>query len=192
MKLNLATNWIQLLTFATLATIGWTSANLAGSDNPPHKCARCGSPCPTQKVCRAIAEKKKVSKTEFGCECEDFCVPGRSGFCGYDKTCDDSGCVKCTKIWEPGCAQVRSRRVLTKKNVDEEVTVYKWVVEELCDACATSCDPSEPAEKPNDEKDKKSSASLPQTWDSAENPIANSSYFAPEGAPKTTLIRSPR
>jgi hypothetical protein len=98
-----------------------------------------------------VTETKKVSKTEYDCECEDFCVPGRSTLCGEEESCDDCGNKKCTKIWQQGCAEIRSRRVLKKSTKEEEVTSYSWVVEEICPACAGACAPSEiilPANEP--------------------------------------------
>ncbi len=142
-------NTFQKIAVAVAFSLVVTNAPRIGRcDEPTHQCARCGSTCVTCKVCRPVEETKKVSKTEYECECEDFCVPGRSDFCGYDKSCDDCGKVKCTKIWQPTCACVRSRKVLKKKTVEEEVKQTKWVVEELCDACANDCRPTEPIPQP--------------------------------------------
>lgn len=118
-----------------------SSVALRGDDSEK-TCARCGAPHPTCKVCKPTTETKKVSKTEFDCECEDFCVPGRSRLCGVEKGCDNCGCVTCKRIWEPTCAQVRSKRVLKKETTEVEEKVQKWVVEELCDACAAACQPT--------------------------------------------------
>lgn len=115
------------------------AASAALGDEPFHKCARCGTECQTCKICRPVEEIKKVSKTEFDCACEDFCVPGRSNLCGVEQGCDECGRVTCKRIWEPTCAQVRSKCVLKKSTVEEEQKVIKWVVEELCPACAHEC-----------------------------------------------------
>lgn len=108
-----------------------------------HKCDRCGCECTPLKVCVPKEETKKVSKTEYGCECEDFCVPGRSTLIGTEQVCDEHGHVHCKKIWQPTCATVRSKNVLTKKTVEVEETVCTWEVQEICDACAQSCQESE-------------------------------------------------
>ena len=167
---------------------------MARADEPAHKCARCGSDCPTCKICRAVEETKKVAKTEFECACEDFCVPGRSNLCGVDKSCDDCGNVKCTRIWEPTCAQVRSRRVLKKKTVEQEVKGFKWVVEELCDACAAACEPEISSGEELKKPDAKPTATLGHPSQElglsqfSEAPhFSQSAYYAPESRPTTTF-----
>src|SRR5262245_26935540 len=108
-KINLMRDLVAcILTFAYLAIV----CSSCAADDKEHKCARCGAPNPTCKVCKPVTETKKVSKTEFGCECEDFCVPGRSTLCGVEEGCDECGNTTCTRIWQQGCAQIRSRRVL--------------------------------------------------------------------------------
>ena len=41
--------------------------------------------------------------------------------------------------WIPGCAYVKTRAKLTKREIEVEQTTYKWVVEELCPSCADRC-----------------------------------------------------
>jgi hypothetical protein len=38
-------------------------------------------------------------------------------------------------VYQPTCAQVRTKRVLVKKEIEKEVPAYKWVVEEVCCQC---------------------------------------------------------
>lgn len=146
---NLRTSEIEIMErilFSSIASIAFIIALSVCSvqaDEPEKKCARCGAPNPTCKVCKPVTETKKVSKTEYECECEDFCVPGRSTLCGEEESCDDCGNAKCTKIWQQNCAKIRSRKVLKKSTKEEDVVSYRWVVEEICDACAQACPDAE-------------------------------------------------
>jgi hypothetical protein len=107
------------------------------ADEParPGVCIVCGCAA-TQKVCRAVPETKKVPRVEFSCECEAFCVPGASCCVGAVCECDDCGRPRKKLLWEPGCAQVRTRKILKKSTAEDEVMAYKWVVEEYCCRCA--------------------------------------------------------
>jgi hypothetical protein len=110
-------------------------------------CQRCGCSCACNKVCRVVCEVKKVPKTEYDCECEEFCVPGKSERC---VTCDECGHRKC--VYTPVCGHVRTRRKLVTKHTTEEKVTYKWIVEDLCCNCAGACDqpvrPRAPAQQP--------------------------------------------
>lgn len=112
------------------------SVQAMGSDCAAGACSVCGCCAATRKICRVSEEKGKKSKTVFSCECEDFCIPGKSQFCGYRAECGECGETKCVKVWKPGCGEVRTRKVLKKSTEDKEVTEYKWEVVEVCDACA--------------------------------------------------------
>jgi hypothetical protein len=105
-------------------------ANFAWADC----CEHCGCQCECQKTCRLICETKKVTKVTYGCECEDFCVPGPSDRC---TTCDE--CGKKKFVYTPTCAKVRTRTKLVKKEETKEVPSYRWVVESLCGNCANKC-----------------------------------------------------
>lgn len=98
-------------------------------------CNRCGCQQHCKKVCRLVCGTKKEVKTEYSCECEDFCVPGRSEKCGVKCECNRLGIKCCHANLKPVCAQVRTKRVLVKKEVEKEVPDYKWVVEEVCCGC---------------------------------------------------------
>lgn len=99
-------------------------------------CEACPATCQV-KVCRVKEEVSKVAKTKFSCECEDFCIPGKSTYCGTECDCS-SGCNKCKKIWKPGCGQVRTRLVLKKSTEEEEVVKYTWEVVDACSDCAAT------------------------------------------------------
>jgi hypothetical protein len=97
-------------------------------------CDRCGCADQCRKVCRCVDDVKKVPKVTYSCQCEDFCVPGRSEHC---VVCDDCGHKQ--HIYTPTCAQVRTRTKLVKHETVQEVPSHKWVVESLCNACACRC-----------------------------------------------------
>lgn len=98
-------------------------------------CARCGCESDCCKTCRLVCETKKVPKITYSCKCEDFCVPGPSE---HSISCDE--CGKKKHIYTPTCAEVRTRKVLVKHETMEEVPSHKWVVENVCAACAEKCD----------------------------------------------------
>ena len=100
-----------------------------------HFCHNCGCQRNCRKVCRLECGKKKETKTEYSCECEDFCVPGHSKKCGVKVECDCNGHRHRSIIWQPVCAKVHTRKKLVKKDVTKEVPDYKWVVEEYCCVC---------------------------------------------------------
>ena len=132
---------MKTIAFSALALgLLWTSVAAADC------CQHCGCQCECQKVCRLICETKKVTKPEYSCECEDFCVPGASDHC---VTYDECGCKK--HVFTPNCATVRTRTKLVKKEVTKEVPSYRWVVEKVCPACA--CKTSETGETNNIEND---------------------------------------
>lgn len=107
-------------------------------------CHRCGCEAHLKKVCRPVCEIKEVKETEYDCECEDFCIPGRSQVC-TEHGVDCNGCPTCEKVTIPACGKVRTRKKLIKKEVVKKVPSYKWVVEYVCDECchgdcADGCD----------------------------------------------------
>ena len=109
-------------------------------------CDHCGGRSGVNKICRRVAEQKKVTVTCWGCEEEDFCLPGCSkpgcehseDVCGCSK-----GCCMCLKVkpfvwseWTPSdCASIFTRKKLMKRAVTKTVPSYKWVVEDLCASC---------------------------------------------------------
>jgi hypothetical protein len=116
-----------------LALVACSSAAASAGECCDH-CDRCGCQSACRKVCRVVCETKKVPKVTYSCECEDFCVPGPSS---HSVACDE--CGKKKHIYTPTCAEVRSRKKLVKHETFEEVPSHKWVVETMCDACASKC-----------------------------------------------------
>jgi hypothetical protein len=110
-------------------------------------CDHCGCDCGCRKVCHLKLDKKKVTKVEYSCECEDFCVPCKSECVGHKCECECKpglcGCMKekcCSKpVYRPTGATVYTKKKLVKKEVSKEVPVYKWTVETICDGCAHRC-----------------------------------------------------
>ncbi len=97
-------------------------------------CAHCGCHSNCCKVCRLVPDVKKVPKVTYTCECEDFCVPGRSEHCvTYDECGNKQHC------YAPTCGKVRTRTKLVKHETMVEKPGYKCVVESLCGACAANC-----------------------------------------------------
>jgi hypothetical protein len=117
-----------------------------------HFCHRCGCQRHCKKICRLVCEKKKETKIEYGCECEDFCIPGHSKKCGVKVECDCHGHRHREIVWQPVCAKVHTRKKLVKKEITKEVPSYKWVVEEYCCICG-QCVKIEDKDKDKD-KDK--------------------------------------
>lgn len=98
-------------------------------------CCNCG------KVCRVVCETKKVKKTVWVVECEEFCAPlpgCNAGHCKGKTDCCEEDCCgdPCASLHRlmvpPRCGRVRCRKKLTKKEISCEVPVYKCV---LCGGC---------------------------------------------------------
>jgi hypothetical protein len=116
---------------ALIALAGLVSDSQAGH----HFCNHCGCQQHCKKVCRLICGTKTEVKPVYCCECEDFCVPGPSVRCGVKCECNRLGIKCCHATYKPTCAEVRTKKVLVKKEVEKEVPAYKWVVEEVCCQC---------------------------------------------------------
>ena len=129
----------RLLAGGVLALLLVTGASVRGGGL---FCHHCGCECEVQKVCHVVCEMKETTKTVYSAKCEDFCVPCKSQRCPKCDQCDcDCGFKLGTKTydWIPGCAQVRTKKVLMKKEEKVKVPTYKWVVEYLCSDCASHC-----------------------------------------------------
>ena len=150
---NRKRNFLMKRIYLLLALgLAWGTMRSAVADDGC--CAHCRCRCQTEKVCRVVAETKKVPKVCYSCKCDDVCLPGKSELCGSHCECVpdvcDPCCVKEKKVhdWIPGCAEVRSRAKLYKTVKQVEVKSYKWVVEDLCPHCAANCEHSAGASNP--------------------------------------------
>jgi len=137
--------YMNRLALVLLATAVLAVAAKAGEGLFGH-CAHCGCQENCCKVCRLVCEEKKVEVVCWGCECEDFCVPGPSkpGCKHCEIVCDE--CAADSKVhshakkfvwteWIPGCAEIHTKKKLMKKTIVKKVPSYKWVVEDLCKDC---------------------------------------------------------
>ena len=121
------------------------SASLGG--NPPGACSGCGCTAECHKVCRLVCYDKKITKTCWGMQDEDFCIPGPSCLkCTHEGTacseCDSRSTISTKprkwnwKEWLPGQqAEIHTKTKLMKKTVTKTIPAYKWVVEDLCPEC---------------------------------------------------------
>lgn len=98
------------------------------------RCDRCGSCICVRKVCVPRPKEREISKTCWSYKCEDFCVPGPSVFCGKKFGHDKCGCWS-YDVWQPTCAEVRTKKVPVKTEVKRKVPGVEWKLEERCGAC---------------------------------------------------------
>jgi len=120
-----------------------------GCCDSPSCCAKSSHCNGCGKACQVVCEMKKVKKTVWEVECEEFCAPlpncekrcchkGCGESCGGG--CDEGGCCgdvcgsACRPVVPPKCGKVRCRKKLVKKEITCEVPVYKCVV------CGSCCD----------------------------------------------------
>ncbi len=115
-------------------------------------CPQCGCH-QVRKVCRLVPDVKKVTKTVYDYECEDFCVPGPSKICGIKcvPDCDAHHGVRKEIIWQPCCGKVYTRKKLVKKTITEEKPGFKCVVVCLCNSCGSNCGEEDCGEQPGPE-----------------------------------------
>jgi hypothetical protein len=140
MKMKRSGSMKKFMILSALLVLGITRLSVAGE---PGCCAECGCHCNVKKVCRLVCEEKEIKEVKWDCECEDFCVPGKSEVCCEKCKCDPSKpcCKDCEKIWNPSrCADLYTRKILIKKEVPKKVPSYKWVVEYVC--CECGCEQS--------------------------------------------------
>lgn len=102
--------------------------------SPDGRCDDCGSRVCVAKECVPKLEEKEITKVCWDSKCEDFCVPGRSIWCGTKCQKDDCGCWS-HDIWKPTCAEVRTRVVPVRKTTKRKVPSVKWKVVERCACC---------------------------------------------------------
>jgi hypothetical protein len=115
------------------------------------QCQCCGCKTDSAKVCRLVCEEKKVEVVCWGCQSEDFCVPGPA--CPKAQHCEKV-CANCSQDvkqnsveskskkftwteWLPVSASLYTKKKLMKQTITKKVPSYKWVVEDLCSTCQT-------------------------------------------------------
>jgi len=115
------------------------------SPPPDGRCDLCGSCDCVRKVCVPKMTEKEIKKVCWDAKCEDFCVPGRSVWCGKACKTDDCGCWT-HDLWKPTCGEVRTRVVPVRKETKRKVPAVEWKVQEQCACCRRK--PCEVAAKP--------------------------------------------
>jgi hypothetical protein len=136
---------VALVAAGLLFSVSTTST---GFGEEACKCAHCKKQVACTKVCHLVCEEKKIEITCWGCECEEFCIPGPS-----TPKCEHCKDVKCSCVegvnpkvaskpktfswtsWLPGGATVQTRKKLMKRTTTETAPSHKWVVEDLCMEC---------------------------------------------------------
>lgn len=150
----------------TLVAIALLAA-ARGSDPGGSRCASCRCEKPCQKIGRLVCEEKEVEVTCWGCQCENFALPGPSRpgckhcddvcqFCDERAQADAKENPVCSqphkfvwRDWIPNPnAKVFTKKKLMKKVVKHKVPSYKWVVEDLCADCAPAPTTAPPGATP--------------------------------------------
>ena len=101
-------------------------------------CDVCGDVAACPQRCNIVCEMKKIKRTVWVVECEEFCTLSpnfdrcKRG-CGIQGGCGNSCGDPCAALQNrpvvaPKCAQVRARKKLVKKEIVCEVPIYKGVV----------------------------------------------------------------
>jgi hypothetical protein len=129
-------------------------------------------------VCLVVCEVTKVPKVTYDCECEEICVPGPSI---RSTECDDCGHKRF--VYTPTCGKLRTRTKMLKHTTYEEKVVYKWVVENRCNACAERCGAAEDDEEPFDDIHAAQSAGVVR-------PAAHQARIAPSESPEQEPVKS--
>jgi hypothetical protein len=131
----------RLMVCLAMLMLGWVAPRMAAAECrgcSGNCCACCGCECQCQKVCKLVPEVRKVPKVCYECECEDFCVPGKSCIIGYECVPRDCTCgyrLLREPIWQPSCGCVRTRHKLVKIEEMKEVKGFKCVVVKMCPHC---------------------------------------------------------
>jgi len=118
------------------------------------------------KTTQVVCEMKKVKKTVWAVECEEFStlLPGCHCLTGCNKCC----------VTPPRCDKVRTRKKLVKKTITCEVPVYKCVVVpcgEVEEAAPEAVAPEAPAPAPTPAKEASTTAPMP--------PILKTTFLRP-------------
>jgi len=118
-----------------IAAVNATTGGEGGSDSQPDgRCDRCGGCDRVRTMCVKKMTEKEITKVCWDYRSEQICIPGPSIFCGTRQHHDDCGCWTC-RIWKPTCAEVITRRVPVKKEVQRKVPAVEWSLEERCCRC---------------------------------------------------------
>ncbi|HAC89724.1 MAG TPA: hypothetical protein DCF63_03705 [Planctomycetaceae bacterium] len=136
---------LSLLGLLFLSVIVWPSGCFG------QQCQCCGGMSGCTKVCRLVCEEKKIDVVCWGCQSEEFCVPGPACLKCQDCEIVCADCSTDTKQnpvsskprkfvwseWIPGSASLFTKKKLMKQTITKKVPSYKWVIEDLCSTCQT-------------------------------------------------------
>lgn len=122
-----------------LAGIVWCAVAMAaiadsGGPMPDGRCDHCGGCDRVQTTCVSRMTEKEVTKVFWSYRCEQVCIPGPSALCGTRCQRNECRCWACW-LWKPTCAEVITRHVPVKKEVQRKVPAAEWKVEERCCHC---------------------------------------------------------
>ncbi|MCE9606920.1 MAG: hypothetical protein K8U03_18710 [Planctomycetia bacterium] len=130
--------------YATILSLAVALLGLVAQAEAGHGCNQCG--CQSRKVCKLVPNVTKTTKFEYSCKCEDICLNGRSKCVGTQQVRDCDGCVKCEKIMQPTCCQVKTITKLVKTPVVTEKHGWKCVVVQVCGSCRQCAEAREATE----------------------------------------------
>ena len=102
-------------------------------------CSHCGC-CELKKVCRVVADIKKVTEFQYTVDEEEVCLPGKS--CCEERLVDDacSPCgQRCERVQTPRCGRIVCKKKLKKTSMTVEKPIAKCVVETVCCQCGCVC-----------------------------------------------------
>ncbi len=124
----------------------------------PDCCAHCGCCGCCEKYCRVVCEMKEVKKTVWVVKCEEFCplMPNCPLHCekcleSNDQKQSGANCEICCKTCNPcaslenrnyippKCGNMRTKKVLEKKEVTCKIPSYKCIVVYVCANCGSKC-----------------------------------------------------
>ena len=111
----MATKYALLTTVAALLTC---AASPVGAQ--AQTCDRCGRQGGCHTVCRPVCTTHHVTETEWGCQCEEFCVPGAIEHENCGAACDGCDSVPCqcgTYQAFPHEGEIFTRRKLVRREV---------------------------------------------------------------------------
>ncbi len=134
---------MRIILLSIAVVLASTGVGFAADCGPPtcdevQDCDVCGCEAVCPQRCNIVCEMKKIKRTVWVVECEEFCtlLPncdpckrcGIKGRCG-DSCCDDPcAALQNRSVVAPKCAKVRARKKLVKKEIICEVPIYKGVV----------------------------------------------------------------
>lgn len=102
-------------------------------------CSHCGS-CELKKVCRLVADVKKVTDFKYVVDEEEVCLPGKS--CSEERVIEDP-CAphgqRCETVQTPRCGRIVCKKKLKKVATTIEKPIVKCVVESICCQCGCVC-----------------------------------------------------